>query len=482
MASRRDLFQSYQFMIQRVISGMVLRETDPIQAPLRKMIGSAFAGVMIAVVGLAGAGLVGVFFGSDSKEWQNSSVVIVEKETGATFVWLPDEEAGQNLLFPTTNFTSAALLVNSIEVAEVTRASLEPAPRGPLRGIADAPDSPPDPERMLGDPWTLCSLPAETRDGRLTPITALVVGRDISQGQLIGDSAVLVEDIETEGPTFKYLVAGGHKYPIPNEKPVLEGLTLQDYDPVRVGTAWLDALPSGLDLAPEPVAERGAPSTAFPGAISGEVRYVESANDRQYYEVTPTQIEEITEVQYLVLLSDPAIEDTVYANREPALLEIPSAVAAGLTDDRRIPLPERAPTDPPADQPEMFELTTQDPTICGSFSSDEETPQIAVEAAVTGAEDAIATPRRTAAGTVLADRVLVDPGSGAIVEEMASASAVAGTRYLVTDRGRRYPLSVEVQTLLGYGDVEPVALLSSLIARVPAGDALDPRAAEQTIG
>ncbi|MDQ3716141.1 MAG: type VII secretion protein EccB, partial [Actinomycetota bacterium] len=397
MASRRDLFQSYQFMVQRVISGIVQRETDPIQTPLRKMIGSAFAGVMIAVVGLAGAGLIGVFFGTDTNEWQNSGVVIVETETGATFVWLPDRAAGENLLFPTVNFASAALLVNSVEVAEVSRASLLSAPRGPRLGIADAPDSLPDPERMLGDPWTLCSLPAETRDGRLTPNTALVVGRDISQGQLIGDSAVLVRDIEirfeTPEQTSLYLVTEGHRYPIPYEEPVLEGLTLQDTTQVEVGTAWLDALPSGLDLVPNPVAERGAASTAFPGAISGEVRYVESANDRQYYEVTPTQIKEITEVQSLILLADPAIEDTVYAGRVPEPLEIPSAVAAGLTDDRRQPLPERAPTDPPADQPTMFDTTDQNPTICGSFAAGEQTPQISIEAAVAGAEDAIATQR-----------------------------------------------------------------------------------------
>ncbi|MFC7575457.1 hypothetical protein ACFQX8_25740 [Klenkia terrae] len=29
MASRRDLFQSYQFLTQRVVSGLVLRESDP---------------------------------------------------------------------------------------------------------------------------------------------------------------------------------------------------------------------------------------------------------------------------------------------------------------------------------------------------------------------------------------------------------------------------------------------------------------------
>lgn len=475
MASRRDLFQSYQFMVQRVISGIVQRETDPIQTPLRKMIGSAFAGVMIAVVGLAGAGLIGLFFGSDSKEWQNSSVVIVEKETGARFVWLPDRD-GSHLLHPVTNFASAALLVGSVEVAEVSRASLRPAPRGPELGIADAPDSLPDPELMLGDPWTLCSLPAQTISGAEVPNTALVVGRDITRGRLIQDRAVLVRDIEVGS---LHLVADGYQYPIPAENPVLEGLTLQDYPPIEVGTAWLNALPSGRNLAPEPVAERGAPSTAFPGAISGEIRYVESANDRQYYQVTPTRIQEITEVQHLILLADPAIRDPVYGGAPPEARLLPADEA---TDAPRVPLPDRAPTDPPADQPEMFEITTPDPTICASFLADEQTPQIAVEAAVAGAEDANATQRRTEGGNILADRVLVEAGHGAIVEQRVSGRAGGGTRYLVTDEGRQYPMSSEVQTLFGYGDIEAIGLPASLVARVPSGDAMDPRAAEQVVG
>jgi len=480
MASRRDLFQSYQFMVQRVISGMVQRETDPIQTPLRKMIGSAFAGVMIAVVGLAGAGLIGVFFKSDSNEWQNSSVVIVEKETGATFVWLPDDEAGENLLFPTANFTSAALLVNSIEVAEVSRASLRAAPRGPRLGIADAPDSLPDPGRMLGAPWTLCSLPAETIAGAQVPNTALVVGRDISQGNRIGATAVLVRDIELNTLHF---VWNGHQYPITSEAAVLEALILQTAPVVEVGTAWLNALPSGRDLKPEPVQGRGDVSTVIPDGIVGEIRYVAEGGNRQYYQIGAEQIFEITQVQAAILLADPEIRDTVYTGAPPEERELSSDQAARLSAAQRVDLPGLAPTDPPAVRPELTGISDQDPTICASFENDQSTPDISIEAAVDGAEDANATRQVTEAGNVLADRVLVDPGFGAIVEERLSDSAESGTRYLITNEGRRYLLpSLEVQTLLGYGTAEPIALPASLIARVPSGAALDPRAASQTVG
>lgn len=476
MASRRDLFQSYQFMVQRVISGVVLRETDPIQTPLRKMIGSGFASVMIAVVALAGTGLIGIFFGGTNTQWQDGGAIIVEEESGARFVWLPDED-GRELLYPTANFASAALLVGGTEIVGVSHASLLEVPRGPRLGIADAPDSLPVPELMLGAPWTLCSLPTQTISGERIPNTALVVGSNITEGDQTGDAAVLVKDIERG---TLHMVWNGHQYPIPNPEPVLEGLTLRTVPQVEVGTAWLNALPSGLDLVPVPVAERGAPSTAFPGAISGEVRYVESADDKQYYQVAAQQIVEITEVQALILLADPLIRNTAYAGRTPEALLL-SAAEANLA--QRVELTEAAPTDPPADQPARAEITEQEPTICASFEADQATPQIAVDAAVQGAEKANTTQRVTEAGTVLADRVLVEPGYGTIVEGMASSTAEAGTRYLVTDEGRSYPLpSEEVQKRLGYGDFQPIALPASLIARVPSGAALDPLAARQQVG
>lgn len=478
MASRRDLFQSYQFMVQRVISGIVLRETDPLQTPLRKMSGSGFASIMIAVVALAGAGLIGIFFPSGNTSWQDSGAVIIEAETGATFVWLADAQ-GHHLLYPTANFASAALLVSTTQVVQVSHASLLGAPRGPQLGIDDAPDSLPNPELMLGSPWTLCSLPAKTISGERVPETALVVGRDITQGSLTGEAAVLVRDIELDTLHF---VWNGHQYPIPPDAKdaVLEGLTLRLEPQIEVGTAWLNGLPTGKDLRPIVVPGRGEPSTAFAGGIVGEIRFVEAAGNRQYYQVAADGIVEITQVQALILLADPAIKASVYGGAPPAERELSAAEA---NQAQRLELPDPTPTDPPAVPPQMATIASEEPTICASFAADQATPEIAVEAAVEGAEDATATQQRTQDGTVLADRVLVEPGHGAIVQERASATSDVGTVYLVTDEGRRYALpSPEIQALLGYGAVVPIALPASLIARVPSGAALDPRVARESVG
>ena len=87
MATRRDQLQSYQFLTQRVISAFVMRETDPPQSPLRRGIGAVFAGVMVAVIVGAVFGVYGLLTKVGSNNWKVDGTVVVEKESGATFVY-----------------------------------------------------------------------------------------------------------------------------------------------------------------------------------------------------------------------------------------------------------------------------------------------------------------------------------------------------------------------------------------------------------
>lgn len=475
-------------MVQRVISGVVLRETDPLQTPLRKMSGSGFASIMVAVVALAGTGLVGIFFPSGNSTWQNKDAVIVEAETGALFAYLDlsDNNTDDKILYPVSNYTSAALIVETTDVLRVSRASLLGVTRGPELGILDAPASPPDPELMLDGPWTLCSLAAETESGGSTPNTALVVGLGPSRGTAIEDKGVLVHDLDLD---TSHLVYAGYQYPIPNEfkSTVLEALFLQSVPAVEVGTAWLNALPAGRDLRPIPVPGLGAVSSVLSDAIVGEVRVVEGADKQQFYLVATETVVEITALQAGILLADPGIRDTVYRARGLAPEAIP--LQSGLVSDAlRVDLAEPLATDPPAEIPDHVETTVQNetgqaPTICASFGADQGIPEISVEAAVEGVQDANVTQQTTPSGTVLADLVFVEPGHGTIVEALASPTASSGTLYLVTDKGRRYPLpSADVQTKLGYGGFTPVRLPVSLVERVPLGPALDRRAALAPVG
>jgi hypothetical protein len=113
--------------------------------------------------------------------------------------------------------------------------------------------------------------------------------------------------------------------------------------------------------------------------------------------------------------------------------------------------------------------------LCARFAGGTAPVRIALDVALPGAADADRT--RSAEGGV-ADRILVAPGRGAVVEAVASPGATGGARFVVTDLGVRYPVpTVDVLALLGYGAAPPVRVPASLVALVPAGPARDPAAA-----
>src|SRR5215510_10773577 len=103
MATRRDQLQSYQFLTQRVISALVMRETDPRQSPLRRGIGAVFVGLMIAVMTAAGFGVYGLLTKVGGNDWKTQGAVVVEKECGASYVYLNGK------LYPALNYASALI-------------------------------------------------------------------------------------------------------------------------------------------------------------------------------------------------------------------------------------------------------------------------------------------------------------------------------------------------------------------------------------
>ena len=113
--------------------------------------------MLVAAIGLGGFALYGLFAGGGSK-WRDAGAVIVEKESGARFVYRDGR------LHPVLNYASALLIVGAdrSHTVLVSRRSIEGVPRGLPLGIADAPDSLPASGRLSTAPWTVCSLePAE---------------------------------------------------------------------------------------------------------------------------------------------------------------------------------------------------------------------------------------------------------------------------------------------------------------------------------
>jgi hypothetical protein len=138
-------------------------------------------------------------------------------------------------------------------------------------------------------------------------------------------------------------------------------------------------------------------------------------------------------------------------------------------------------TAPPATSPTLV-TSASGTVLCAQVAAGGAPAQVRVDVPAPDLAGSTATGSRAAEGTVLADRVVVPPNSGAVVEVLASPAAPSGALCIITDLGIRYPVpSPEVLAMLGYGGVTPVRVPAELVALLPSGPALDPAAAQQPV-
>lgn len=457
MPSRQDQLHSYQFMVQRVVAALVMRETDPAQSPFRRAAGATLASVLIAAIALGGVAAYGAIVGGGGDSWRDTGVVIVEKESGARYVYREEK------LHLVLNYASALLIVGGTQpkTVLVSRKSIEGVPRGTPLGIPDAPDSLPAAGRLASAPWTVCSIPLAD-DGGSPARSALLVGAEAEGGTPLGEAGVLAR--HPNGGL--YLVWQNRRHLIRDRELVLSALTWRNEQPVPVAPALLNALPAGVDLARIPMPGRGAASREVPDARIGEVFVVRSqGGGRQYAVAKRDGLAGITELQANLLLTDLKQENPTQLSQGDfaGIPKLPDLVPAG-------------PTAPPATTPDL--VRPDGGTVCGQIRDDSAAPEIRTGATVPEVTDTPRTGARSEQGGTLADHVVVEPGRGAVVEAAAAPGATGGAISVVTDLGRRHVVSdPQVLTMLGYGAVRPVRLPADLVALVPAGRTLDPAAA-----
>jgi type VII secretion protein EccB len=444
---------SHQFARQRVVSALALRDPDPAGSPLRRMGAAALAGAMLAALALAATAVYGVIRPGGSDSWREGAVVIVERETGARFVYR------DGVLHPVLNYSSALLLLGSSRTALVARASLTGVPRGATLGIPGAPDQLPTAADLLTGEWQLCSRPTEP-GGEPSVESVLFVGATPARtaGDLAG-RGLLAADAAGD----LHLIWNDHRYAIRDAAVVLTALGWTGRRPTPVADSVLNAVAVGPDLARVPVPGRGRPS-AVPGARVGQVFVVQSQSGARQYALALTDgLAGITQVQADLLLADPANADKTV---QPTPLS-PAAYA------RLGPVASLAPTGdaaPPATTPSLAAVPTG-AGVCASFVPDGSLGRVQL-ATVPGRAGEI----RTAC--TCADWVGVGPGRGAVVQALPGPAAPAGTLLFVSDLGIAYPLpSADVLGLLGYSGVRAQRLPAALVALLPVGPALDPAVA-----
>jgi ESX secretion system ATPase EccB len=460
--SRTDQLQSYQFRTRRVLSALVMRETDPAQSPLRRGVGAVFAGMMITVLAMAAFGIYGLFAKVSGDGWRTPGSIVIERETGATFVYLNDT------LYPTLNLASAMLAAGQPNptVHRVASNSLTDVARANPIGIPGAPDSLPPADRQIGLPWTVCALTETDGANNRVARVALAVGVPASGGEPVGDDDALLVRDATLGTTF--LVWHGRRHLVQSSRtvvPALFGAAAQ----TDVASAWLNALPAGTDIEPTRVNDPGRRSTAMPEFNNGDVLLIQTASGPQHYLVFDDGLAPLTPLQLDVLNAVDPVEP----------IEVEPVTVADAPDSRG--MPDRRETDPPTTTPR---LVTPDASarICATTRTDSAPPSIETGGTVDGIERAIPTRGASIDGTPLANRILVPAGRVSVLRAITAPASPAGPYLVVTDLGIAYPLpDAQVLPLLGYSPSQAADVPAQLVSLIPLGPALDPAAATQPV-
>ncbi|MFC4066881.1 type VII secretion protein EccB [Actinoplanes subglobosus] len=432
MPSRQDELHSYQYSVQRVVAALVSHDPDPHRSPLRRAGVTALVGLLVAALTVGGFAVYGLFTGHSMAEANDTTAVLVEKNSGARYVYLKSD----GKLHPVLNYTSGLLLIDgdTPSLKTVPADKLARIPLGATLGIPDAPDALPAAVNLLGGAWSVCT---DTVAGR--PRSTLVVGTAMSGGSAQA-GGLLVRD--ASGRTHLVIAGKRHLLPAARVDAIERALGWYGTRPWLVSTAWADAVPAGPDLA-APVIPAGRKSSVIAGRKVGQVL---TGDGKTFAVVLADGIAALTEMQARLLATTPIkVGAEVFVKLPPSDVQLGGAAEG---------LPATVPT-----------LAQAPASACVTMPGD----TITVNATI---------PAGTApAGKARVDLVHVARGKGALVEATASPDAPegSGTVSLITDAGLYHPLaSRDLLSRFGYGSVRPARIPAQLVAYLPAGPALDP--------
>ncbi|NUT35792.1 MAG: type VII secretion protein EccB [Hamadaea sp.] len=462
MPSRQDQLHSYQFSVQRVVSALVTRETDPAQFPFRRATVAAFASLMVGIVLIAGFGVYALFTGGASDSWKaKGDAVLQEKGTGAHYVYK------DKVLHPTLNLASALLFAGGQArvIIEVSPKSLATVPRGPMVGIPDAPDSVPPANRLVKGAWTVCSVPVEggaADEGGQRSLLAVGGLLGVNEGGTpMTDETGLA--VRIQGDDGAWLLWRQRRYLIKNLSGEALGALGVTVDPKQlpiVDRAFLNAFEQGEPIqAPAVEGTTGEDSGVRDLKVGEVVRFRSAAGDK-FYVAAKGQLQEVTQVQATLLaprVSPQSISDL------PDKLG-PSLILQGAG------APPASPIKP---------VDRADKAICATAADEQGFASVRYGVAVPDVSGLMRTAGRAAkTGAPLADYIAVEGGRGVLVEGYTVAKTSSGVRSLVTDVGQQFPLADEgSQAALGYSGVQPSKMPVSLVSLLPQGAQLGKDAA-----
>lgn len=465
MQTRRDLYQAYKLMTQRMGLALLQGEPDLAESPMRRQNVAMFGGVLVAVLVAAVFGVLGLLRPGNATALTDPGTVIVEEETGATFVYSDP----QKKMIPVTNVTSARLLLGDqeVKVRTVTAASLAKYARGKLVGIQGAPESLPAHDRLIRTPWSVCVAEGVDTNGERRPYTSLIGGYGVG-GTPIGQNTAMV--VQESGQAW--LLWADRRLRVPAKG--VRALTQEQ--PRQAPAAWLNSLPEGQAFQSPSIPGLGRVMRGPDGRRSavGRVYTVPAVTGGpvKWYVLLADGLADLTPTQATLLLADPVIKKA-YGSAEPMPGELAPATANGMRQSATRLDGSGLPTTMP-------NIISPPPTspLCTVYS---DTEHGSTRASLTvGSTAPIPQPAKGWFNQSTVDLVTLSPGSGALVGVLPGngRTDAVTSLYLIGDQGRRHAiLSADVLPRLGYAAEDIAPLPAQLVHLIPEGPALDPAAA-----
>ncbi|MFD3998604.1 type VII secretion protein EccB [Streptomyces sp. NPDC058583] len=483
MHTRRDQVQAHLFTLSRVTAGLIRAEPDAAETPMQRFTLGAVAGTAVGALALGGLMAFGFISPGITNNFKKQGTIVLEKETGTRYVFL------DGALHPVLNHTSAILISGKAPnqsrggvlrgnqgITSVSSKSLKDVPKGPPVGIVGAPDFLPEAKRLDRGSWSVCSASVRQPDGTdKKTVTAYLGGAGEGVTELNDKQTRLVKG--DDGTS--YLSWLDRKLKVSSQAALI-GLGYGDATAFGVKDSWLNSLPSGSDLKGLDVPGRGTAGPPIGGraTVVGQV-YRDPGGET--FLLMADGLSPLTQTEAALVLADPESQKA-YPGGQVVPLELATSAVAAAPRSARDPkltgfpqvLPEAIANGATGVRVPCYRILpgAGDNGTAALRAAFRETPPDSVTKGLPGVA------RPVPPGGLVADRVVVPPGSGMLVREEAPVGEAAPKLYLITDVGQKFQLSTpELARKLGYDETKAVPMPAGVLALVPNGPVLDEAAA-----
>ncbi|NJQ06539.1 type VII secretion protein EccB [Streptomyces lonarensis] len=459
MQTKRDQVQAHMFLMGRLTSAMLRSDPDAPESPQARTNRGILWGVVIAIILTAGAFVLGMFSPGKKTSWQTSGDLVVDKDTGARYLYLGDE------LRPVRNYASARLLSGAdIGTTTVGTKSLRDTPRGTPVGIPGAPDQLPQVEDATQTRWLVCAASDAAAEDEEATFTTVVVGGEAEGDGIGADEGGLVSGPDGE----EYLVWQGNRLRLDSETGARESLGWTAHAAVPVSASFLNSLPAGPDLTPPPVADLGDAGPAGVGTVGQVFEQAVTGGASRYYQLHADALVPVTSTEVALILGDPEVRESAYGGGTPQALPLASQAVRDLASEDGTANGARLPEAPPTAVPLL-----EDESLCASVTPEGDGTRISVSVvpnALLGTPAQLSSDLAAPACSPV-DALVVPPGGGTLVRAVgAGGGRIGPSLYLVTEAGVKHRVDGDgAAAALGYGSATPGELPAPLLAMVPSG-------------